>query len=741
MPVDRPTFHESWYRVAELRPRLRSTVHSERQHFRGRRWHVLRDLATNKFYRLDDAGYCFIGLLDGRRTLNDAWRLACEQHGDAAPTQGEAIQLLGQLYTSNLLDAGHLAPGSDAEGLLRRRNKRVQREVRQYLTHILFAKVPLFDPDRLLDRVTPFVSWCFSPVGFLLWLVLLAMGFGALAGRWDQLFSQSAGVLAPDNLLYLYLASVLIKLVHELGHGVACKRFGQQPAAFGGGGGGEIHTFGVMFLVFIPMPYVDASSAWGMRSKWKRATVGAAGMYAELGLAAVAAMLWARSPAGTALHALAYNMMFTAGVSTLLFNANPLIRFDGYYILADLLEFPNLAQRAKEKLHYLAKRYAFGVRQPFNPSVPWRESAVLVVYGIAAVIYRVVLTVSILLFVADKLFFLGLLMGAVSLVGFVLTPWSKFIHYLVTSPELYRTRSRAVLATVLPLTALLGIGLMPWPDRGRAEGIVDPRQMTAIHAMVDGFVVSTLASGTTLADTHDLPLMVLENPDLLARHRRGIAQLRLLEIRRRVALIEEPARAAALQVAIASVQEEIAHAERELRELNIQAAGRTGVWLCGDADRVHGRYVQRGEHLGTVVTLEDLELIITADQFLGPRLSHELAAGDRVSLRVKGRPDLQAQGLVHRVLQSGQRELPSEALAQHGGGRLAVITDARARTGREAVEAFFEVRIALDTEQSATWPALFAGQRVVARFDLAPTPLLAQGWRSVRQLLQERFHI
>lgn len=738
MPVDRPTFHESWYRVASLRPRLRSTVQSYRQYFRGRRWHVLRDEATNKFFRLDDANHHFVGLLDGRRTVGEAWAAACERLGDAAPTQGEAIQLLGQLYTSNLLEAD--LPG-DAEGLLRRRRKRVAREVRQYVTNILFAKIPLFDPDRLLDRVTPFCSWCFSPVGVVLWLVLLGLGFNALAGRWSQLFSQASGVLAPDNLIYLYAASVVIKLVHELGHGVACKRFGQQPPASGGGGGGEVHTFGVMLLVFIPLPYVDASSAWGMRSKWKRATVGAAGMYAELALAALAAMLWARSAAGTTLHALAFNAVFTAGVSTILFNANPLIRFDGYYILSDLLEFPNLAQRAKEKLHYLVKRYAYGVRRPHNPSPRLRESTGLVIYGLLAMVYRVWLSVSILLFVADKLFFLGTLMAVVSLVGWVLTPLGKFLHYLATSPELYKTRRRAILATAVPLGLLLLLGLWPVTEHGRAEGIVDPRKMVKVHAEVDGFVQHTLASGATVQPDGD-PLLVAENMELATRVRRGEAQLAILQTRRRMALAEEPAQAQALAEQIAVVRDELAHARRELAMLTVHAPF-AGTWLCGDADRVHGRYVKRGEELGVVATLDELTLRMTADQFVGPRLASELSPGDRVNLRVKGRPDLKTHGVVTRVLQGGRRTLPPEALGFAGGGNLPVAQPTADHQGNDqAAEPFFEVWVRLERDPGGEEaPPLFCGQRVVARFALPPAPLLAQGWRSVRQLLQERFHI
>ena len=164
--MDRPTFHESWYRVAQLRPRLRSVTQVFRQDYRGRTWHVVRDPGNNQFYRLDEPAYHFVALLDGQRSVGDAWNLTNEQLGDAAPTQGEAIQLLGQLYTSNLITA-ELPP--DAEGMFDRYKRRLQRQVGGYLMNIMFARIPLFDPDRMLDRWKGAVMWMFGPVGIALW--------------------------------------------------------------------------------------------------------------------------------------------------------------------------------------------------------------------------------------------------------------------------------------------------------------------------------------------------------------------------------------------------------------------------------------------------------------------------------------------------------------------------------------------------------------------------------------------
>lgn len=183
------------------------------------------------------------------------------------------------------------------------------------------------------------VGWLFSWLGLILWLLLIGAGLYFVVGNLDELIHQSTDILAPDNLVLLYLSIILIKICHEFGHAFACKRFGRLS-----GTGGQVHLMGVMFLVFIPLPYVDASSAWVFRKKWHRAVVGMAGVIVEMAGAAVAAIVWANTSTGT-LHIIAYNVMFVASVSTLIFNANPLLRFDGYYVLSDLLEIPNLSRR------------------------------------------------------------------------------------------------------------------------------------------------------------------------------------------------------------------------------------------------------------------------------------------------------------------------------------------------------------------------------------------------------------
>ncbi|MGD2011345.1 MAG: PqqD family protein, partial [Desulfobacterales bacterium] len=209
MSIDRPTFSESWYRVSELTPRLLGTVTVQRQHFRGVRWYVLQDPANNQYFRLNDAAYHFIAMFDGRRTVSQVWNICTERFGDAAPTQGEVIQLLCQLHASNLLQ-GNLAP--DAEALFKRHQKRVWREVKGAVGNFLFVRIPLWDPDRFLNRWVGVVGKAFSVYGAILWAGFLAVGLGSVGGHVQALAAKASGVLDPENLPLLYAALVVVKL-------------------------------------------------------------------------------------------------------------------------------------------------------------------------------------------------------------------------------------------------------------------------------------------------------------------------------------------------------------------------------------------------------------------------------------------------------------------------------------------------------------------------------------------------
>jgi len=728
MAVERPTFHEAWYRVANLRPRLLSSVHIYRQHFRGQMWYILENPSNNKFSRISDNAYQFIGMLDGKRTVADVWQICNEQLGDRAPTQGEVIQLLGQLYCSNLLYAD-LAP--DTASLFNRYQMRIKRQIQGFLTNLLFIRIPLLDPDHFLERWVSIIGRVFSSIGLLLWLIAVVTGMYFVVGNFKELIYQSSDVLAPGNLLLLYLSMVVIKVFHEFGHAFACKKFGQVN-----GSGGQVHVMGVMFLVFVPLPYLDASSSWAFRKKWHRAIVGMSGVMVELFVASIAAVIWANTSTGT-LHIIAYNMIFIASVSTLVFNGNPLLRFDAYYVLSDLVEVPNLGQRSRSYLYYLVRKYCWKVKTAYNPAHTSGEKGWFVFYGIASTAYRIFICIRILLFLNDRLpeelFILVPFFAFSAIIAWVLVPFGKFIRYLATNGELARTRTHAVGSTLGALVLLIiCTSIFRVPDYCRVEGIVEPVDLAIVRAESDGFVTDFLPSGQSVSPESN-PLIKSVNSKLEAEKKVLWAELVALEAKQRIATTREIAAAQILAEQIDALNEKIARVEHEISSLHLQSP-LSGTWVSPEIDKAKGMYLNRGEQIGFVANLDNVLIRATAGQSLAAILVEQ--AHKQLEIRVKGRPNVKLTGEIEKIFPAGQEVLPSEALGYAVGG--AMPTQSQDPYGRKTAEKFFEIRIRPDFDTSVR---LLTGQRVVARIQLRSKPLVYQWWLSLRQLFQRRFHI
>lgn len=729
MVLERPTFHEAWYRVAELRPRLLSSVQVYRQHFRGQMWYVLENPTNNKFSRISTDAYSFIALLDGNRRVAEVWRICNEKFGDRAPTQGEVIQLLGQLYTSNLLYA-ELAP--DTAGLFNRYHTRIKRQIQGFLTNVLFVRIPLIDPEYFLSRWVGIIGKVFTPVGLLAWLIVIVTGLYFIIGDLGELIYQSSDVLAPGNLILLYISIVFIKVFHEFGHSFACKKFGQIE-----GSGGQVHVMGIMFLVFVPLPYMDASSAWAFRKKRHRVAVGMAGIMVELFIASLAAVVWSNTSTGT-IHSIAYNMIFIASVSTIIFNGNPLLRFDAYYVLSDLLEIPNLSQRSRNYMYYLVRKYCWNVRAVQNPAHTTGEGIWFVFYGIASMAYRVFICVRILLFLnnrlPEELFILVPIFAFSAIIAWVFVPFGKFVRYLATGGELARNRPRAILSTLgfLALIILL-TGIIHLPDYCRVEGIVEPVGLAIVHMESDGFVSDFMRSGQAVSPDSEAPLITATNPVLQAERKILLSELTALEARRRIATTREIAAAQIMTEQIEALNEKIERVEFELSSLNLRPV-LSGTWVSPEIDRIKGMYLRRGQQVGFVADLDDMLVRATAGQSLAAIIVEQ--SQEKLEIRVKGRPDVKVTGRIEKIFPAGDEILPSEALGYAVGGSMP--TKAQDQRGIKTAEKFFEIRIRPNCDGSVR---LLTGQRVVARIQLKSKPIAVQWWLWLRQLFQRRYHI
>lgn len=713
-----PTFSESWYRIANQRIYLRPSVKVRRQNFRGERWLVLENPFSNQFFRLRPAAYEFLARLRPERTVEEVWKECLERFPDEAPGQEAVLQLLSQLYLSNLLQYNLAA---DSAKLFERYEKTRQREKRAKLLNVMFMRFPLLDPDQFLVKTLPIAKLLISPIGAVIWLVVVGFALKLVAENWSLLRDQSQSVLSPGNLPLLYAGMILVKAIHEFGHAYFCRRFG-----------GEVHVMGIMLMIFTPMPYVDATSSWGFRKRWQRAMVGAAGMIVELFVAAIATFIWAKTGQGT-LHSLAYNMMFVASVSTVIFNINPLLRFDGYYILSDLLEIPNLHQRSLQHLKHIGERYLFGLKKSRSPALTRKEAAWLTFFGIASGIYRVIVFGGILLFVADQFLIIGIIMAAVCAIAWVMRPAILFVRYLATSPQLERQRWRAVSVSAALVAGLLVLfDVIPFPHHFRAPGVLESRQWTEVLNKVPGQVegVLTPAGGTVKAGQ---PLLRLKNQELDFEIAAARASIDEMQARLREAMQNQTPNLKPLNSRLESLTKRLDRLLTDQESLVISAR-QDGLWVAPQVNDMVGRWLPRGTSCGLIVDASSFDFVATVPQEDVNRLFASDIPGAEIRLNGQAHISLKA-GQLH-VIPAEQRNLPSAALGWAAGGEVPISQNDP--QGTQAAEPFFEVRTPISTAGEA---ALLHGRGGKIRFDLEPEPLLPRGIRRLRQLLQKRYQL
>jgi len=585
----RPTFHESWYRVTDLKARLRPSAQISRQYYRGERWYVVRDPAGNQYHRLSSAAYRFVGLLDGSRTVAEAWELAGGIMADDAPTQPEVVQILSQLHAANLLEANVTA---DAGVLLRRHKQMMKKRVQGRLMNVLFPRIPLWDLDSFLVRWMPVMKVFLSKFGILLWLAAVIAACAALAPEWKRLSVGAEAAMKPGNWPWLWATFVIIKLIHELGHAFMCRRFG-----------GEVHELGVMFLVFVPAPYVDASSAWSLPSKWQRVLVGAGGMIFELFVAAICAFIWLNSNPTTLVSQLAYNTMLIASVSTILFNANPLLRYDGYYILSDWLEIPNLKQKSNEYMFGLIKRHLFRVKSPI-PLPPVGQRFWLLLYAITSGAYRVFVGVMIILVVSNQVPVLGILMAIGGVITWLVVPVVKTSKYLLLDAELHRKRGRAIVWTgAFAAAVALLIGVLRFPLHVEAEGITTPLQQVTVRMRTPGFVDKVLVRDGQRVTIGE-PMVLCSEPSLKAEIAKNKAEAEA-SWAKIVGLVTNPAEQAVERANYTGLTKRLAILEQQWNDLTIRAPF-TGVVVAPQIHELENKFVKKGEDIAIVMNAQKL---------------------------------------------------------------------------------------------------------------------------------------
>lgn len=718
---------QHWHAVRGLRPRLREGIQVLPRRLRGRAWVLLYEPVSQRFTRITPQLWRVLQLLDGIRTLDEVWDAACaatalpaqdDGHEPAGTIgQNELVQLLGRLYANDLLQT-QVSP--DAKEVFERYRRQRATRLKQSLLNPMSLKFPLLYPDAWFTRHAGMAGWLFSYGMLAMWMLLVLPAAVLALQNWSALTNNlSDRVLSSQNLVVLWLTYPVVKSIHEWAHGMAVKAWG-----------GTVREIGLMLVLFTPVPYVDATSSYRFPSKWARAAVAAAGIMAELLVGALALYVWLLSEPGL-VKAVAFNVVLIAGVSTLVVNGNPLMRYDGYFVLCDILELPNLGQRATQYWTYLSDRYLFRSMDAQPPLGAERERAWLFLYGLFAPIYRIFVSIGLIWFVAGEYFIVGVLMAMGSAwMSLVMPLWRAWRHVSKgASLARHRERAQGRLAWIVAAVLLL-LCALPLPFYSLHEAVVWLPDEAIVRADMPGHVTHLDVQARQTVKAGE-PLLSTDNPELRVDWQVATAQADGLRARIRQTEVDDQVQAEGLRRELSAVEAKETELARKVETQTLKAR-QAGLWAPAKPTALSGRYVRRGEVVGYVVngpsrllrvavTQEDMHLIQSRVAHVDARLVRDMAQA--VSARIS------------RQIPGGSDQLLSPALGTNGGG--AIVVDPSQREGTKALARVFDLEVELARPASG---AVF-GDRAYVRFDLGWAPLAWQWALRLQQLFLSRFYV
>ena len=675
---------QTWDQVAALRPSLGEDVQRYQHEYRGQDWLILADQKTEKYFRLSTDSELFLDCLNGQQTVEQIYQ-AMESSPVAALSREDIILLLGNLQAAGLIQLGNDEPSATTKS---------SGFSLSALSKPFAIRFPLVDPENFLQRFVPYFNWLPGWLVFWSWLGLVAFALVASWMNWPGLLEHGAARFDdPVNLIHFWLLYPLVKALHELAHAFATKLWG-----------GVVHEMGIMLLVFFPVPYVDSSAANRFSSRRQRILVSAAGIMMETFLAALAMLVWVNSEAGL-VRDLAFDIMIIGGISTLLFNANPLLRFDGYYIFSELIQIPNLYTRAQQYIGYLFKRYLLNIGDTRSPVTADGESKWLFFYGLAAGFYRVFIALVIAMWVAGQFLIIGLLLALWALIYQLLIPsiktLAKLFQLALAKQRLLRLSiivgfiaGSLLVALTVPVhnsTYTQGIVMLPddAPVRSNASGIV-----SQVH-VDDG---SEVSAGQVVVS--------LENIELDTRL--AIAQARLAEAQSKLdsVLLKDRTQSEIMKNRVNSLQAEVDDISSQLDGLNIRSE-RDGRIVLPRAVDLPGRFIARGEVIGYSISQAPLSAQVVVDQPVIERVRQDSSS---IQLRLNSSPDMIYRAEVNREIPLLSDRLPSRFLGSSAGGEVAI--DTRDDSGLQAINRVYQVEIVLPEPMQTA----LVGQRVHVRF-------------------------
>ena len=726
-----------------LRLRMRPDLRMRYHRYQGRPYWVVKEPVGLKYYRFQEEEFSILRMLDGAISYQQIKERFEKEFAPQRITLQDLQHFIGMLHRSGLVIAD--SPGQ-GRALKRRRDEVVRRELLGKLSNILALRFKGIDPERLLKWLHPYIRWYFSIPCFIACIVMALCALSLVVVQYDTFRTRLPAFhefFGPANWFWLGITLAVTKVLHEFGHGLSCTHFG-----------GECHEMGVMFLVLTPCLYCNVSDSWLLPNKWHRAVIGAAGMYVEICLASMATFLWWFSVPGLLNH-ICLSVMFVCSVSTVMFNGNPLLRFDGYYILSDIAEIPNLRQKSSKILSRLASEYCLGIEQQDDPFLPDRHIWFFAFYTIAAAVYRWVVVISILFFLNKVLEpyglkALGQVIGVAGLVGMFVQPVWQFVQFLQTPGRLQQVKRKNLSITGLVVASLVAFFfLAPLPFNVKCAVEIKPRDAQRV----------IVRSAGRLEKVHVQPGTHVNKEDLVAEISNAELDLRIAEAERLKNVYEmqleslqdqvqyKPKLGAGiptLKKTIESTNENLANLYEQREWLKLRAS-LSGTILPPPEKKADPETdnrlpswsgsLLRPENIGARVELDDVvclvgdpnqfEALLVIDQADLPFIKTGLA----VRIRLDAYAFDTLDGTIDEIAKSNM-EVTAPSLSSQSGGGVATVTDAAGVQRPQS--ASYEAKVPLPDVKAD----LQTGLRGRAKIKAEPQTLAYRAWR----VLTRTFH-
>ncbi len=705
-----------------LRVRLRPDLVVRPQFYEGMTHYVVKDPIGLKYYRFKAEEYFLLQQLDGKSTLLEVKKAFERKYRPQTITVDDLVRFCSQLHEAGV---AQIDTPEQTEVFVKRRRKKIWKKVRGAAANILYIKIPIIDPERLLTWMYPYFKWIYTRTFVVLSCLLMLSALTMVISNFTEVKERLPDFQSFFNwrtIVYFWCSLAIVKIIHEFGHGLTAKHFG-----------GEVHEMGALLLCLTPALYCDVTDSWLLPNKWHRIWISAAGIYVECVLASLATFAWFYSNPGL-FNSLMMATMFLCSMNTIMFNANPLMRYDGYYVLADYLEIPNLRVKANQFFSYAFQEKVLGLEVPVQSYMPRTRRWLFLTYAITSFLYRWFVTLSILFFLNRlmkpyKVYSIGIFFAMWGMIPLVIMPVYQIVKFVRTPGRLRKVKKvRATAFAVSTVALITAILMIPTPLRIKGTLVVAPENPSRIYANTAGRLVTLAVRDGDMVKKGDL-IAQLSNLDKQRERSSMQEELELNRVKaayfsrskdlegRRLAR-QHSTLADELEPVVARINDQISHlylvADRDGQVIGVPKRETTGSWVRPDKAFCE---IANPKKLQAQVIIDqgDVDLLQT---------------GSKAWVKIYGLSERTYRTEIAEIASRNRDEIPAE-LSNVGGGEIAAEQDKK--TGKiKSVSAVFELLLPLDNEDLS----LHVGQRGFAKIDGGTSTLAWFIWRT----LSKTFH-